>query len=58
VREGSPGVRWRSYVWNLQRGNLVVQVRVLTDGRVLDQDVAVFAELQADRLSKLRPSTP
>lgn len=58
VREGTPGARWRSYVWDLQRSNLVVQVRVLTDGRVLEQDVAAFAELQADRLSKLPPSTP
>lgn len=58
VREGAQGARWRSYVWDLQRGNLVVQVRVLTDGRILEQDVAAFAELQADRLSKLQPSTP
>ncbi|KRB37588.1 hypothetical protein ASD93_04380 [Microbacterium sp. Root180] len=58
VREGTPGARWRSYVWDLQRGNLVVQVRVLTDGRILEQDVAAFAELQADKLSELEPATP
>jgi hypothetical protein len=58
VREGTPGPRWRSYVWDLQRGNLVVQVRVLTDGRVLEQDVAEFAELVAARLGDLQPSTP
>jgi hypothetical protein len=45
-------------VWDLQRGNLVVQVRVLTDGRVLEQDVAEFAELVAARLGDLQPSTP
>ncbi|MDH6180363.1 hypothetical protein M2152_000545 [Microbacteriaceae bacterium SG_E_30_P1] len=56
VREGSPGARWRSYVWDLQRGNLVVQVRVLTDGRILERDVATFAELIADRLSQLEPT--
>ncbi len=57
VREGTPGPRWRSYVWDLQRGNLVVQVRVLTDGRILEQDVADFAELVAGRLGELAPST-
>ena len=56
VREGTPGPRWRSYVWNLQRGNLVVEVRVLTDGRALEQDVATYAELLADRLSALPPA--
>ena len=53
VREGTPGPRWRSYVWDLQRGNLVIQVRVLTDGRILERDVATYAELMADRLSTL-----
>ncbi|GAA1764002.1 hypothetical protein [Agromyces humatus] len=58
VREGSPGPRWRSYVWDLQRGNLVVQVRVLTDGRILEQQVATFAELLAGRLGHLEATTP
>lgn len=58
VREGSPGPRWRSYVWDLQRGNLVVQVRVLTDGRILEEDVAEFAELAAKRLNGIEPATP
>ena len=58
VREGTPGPRWRSYVWDLQRGNLVVQVRVLTDGRIPEQDVADFAELIAERLGNLPVSTP
>ncbi|MCS5496558.1 hypothetical protein NY547_04805 [Cnuibacter physcomitrellae] len=58
VREGAPGPRWRSYVWDLQRGNLIVQVRVLTDGRVLEQDVATFTHLVAVRLSDLEPVTP
>jgi len=57
VREGTPGPRWRSYVWDLQRGNLIVQVRVLTDGRVLEQDVATFVELVAARLGDLQPAT-
>jgi len=56
VREGTPGPRWRSYVWDLQRGNLVVQVRVLTDGRILEQDVATYTEILADRLSGLQPT--
>ncbi len=58
VREGTPGPRWRAYVWDLQRGNLIVQVRVLTDGRVLEQDVATFVELVATRLGDLQPATP
>ncbi|MDN3496901.1 hypothetical protein QL996_13245 [Planococcus sp. APC 4015] len=57
VREGTPGARWRSYVWDLQRGNLVVQVRVLTDGRILEKEVAAFAKFQADRLSRLETAT-
>jgi hypothetical protein len=58
VREGSPGPRWRSYVWDLQRGNLVVQVRVLTDGRIVEQDVASYAELLAERLGNIQAPTP
>lgn len=58
VREGSPGPRWRSYVWELQRGNLVVQVRVLTDGRILEHQVATFTELLAERLGNLEAATP
>jgi hypothetical protein len=57
VREGNPGPRWRSYVWDLQRGNLVVRVRMLTDGRILEQDAATFVELVAARLGELQPST-
>ncbi|NYF10139.1 hypothetical protein HDC94_001295 [Leifsonia sp. AK011] len=57
VREGEPGPRWRSYVWDLQRGNLVVQVRVLTDGRILEQQTAAFAELVAERLAELQAAT-
>jgi hypothetical protein len=44
-------------VWDLQRGNLVVQVRVLTDGSVLEENVATFTELVAARLGELQPST-
>lgn len=58
VREGSPGPRWRSYAWDLQRGNLVVQVRVLTDGRILEEQTATFTELIADRLGDLPVTTP
>jgi hypothetical protein len=58
VREGTPGPRWRSYVWDLQRGNLIVQVRVLTDGRIREQQVASFVELQAVRLGDLQVATP
>lgn len=57
VREGDPGPRWRSYVWELQRGNLVVQVRVLTDGRILEDQVAKYAEFMAERLAGLQPAT-
>jgi hypothetical protein len=44
-------------VWDLQRGNLVVRVRMLTDGRILEQDAATFVELVAARLGELQPST-
>lgn len=58
VREGSPGPRWRSYVWELQRGNLVVQVRVLTDGRIVEEQVVTYAEFIAERLGSLHTATP
>lgn len=58
VREAEPGPRWRSYVWDLQRGNLVIQVRVLTDGTIVEQDVAGFAEFVALRLAELEPTLP
>jgi hypothetical protein len=58
VREGSPGPRWRSYVWELQRGNLVVQVRVLTDGRIVEEQVVTYAEFIAERLGSLQTATP
>jgi hypothetical protein len=58
VREGEPGPRWRSYVWDLQRGNLVIQVRVLTDGTIVEQEVAAYAELVAERLGELEPALP
>jgi len=53
VREGQPGDAWRSYVWDLQRGNLVVQARVITDGRVTEPQVAEFSEGLAQRLTSL-----
>src|SRR5690606_3691115 len=58
VRARRPGPRWRSYVWDLQRGNLVVQVRVLTDGRILERDVAGFTELLAERMGNLPAAAP
>jgi hypothetical protein len=45
-------------VWDLQRGNLVVQVRVLTDGRILEQEMASYTELLAERLGSLQAATP
>src|SRR5690606_29735912 len=58
VPEGSPGPRGRSYVWDLQRGAGVVQVRVLTDGRLLERDVAGFTELLAERMGNLPAAAP
>lgn len=58
VREGDPGPRWRAYVWELQRGNLVVQMRVLTDGRIVEEQVATYAEFIAERLGRLQAGMP
>ncbi|MBO9627608.1 MAG: hypothetical protein J7484_14705 [Microbacterium sp.] len=55
TREGTPGARWRAYVWDLQRGNVVLRVRVLTDGRILEQQVADFAATMAARLAAVEP---
>lgn len=38
VRTGDYGPRWRAYVADLQRGNMVVRVRMLTDGTLREVD--------------------
>jgi hypothetical protein len=56
IRTGEPGVRWRSYVIDLQHGNLVVRTRLLTDGSVTQQEFLTFVEEYAERLAEAVPA--
>lgn len=51
VREGLPGARWRAYTIDLLRGNVVVRVRLLTDGAVTEQQYRNTVELYAKQLA-------
>lgn len=53
VRTGDRGHRWRAYVVDLQRGNLVVRVRVLTDGAMTELDYRALVERYAEQLAAL-----
>lgn len=56
VRTGDPGPRWRAYVFDLQRGNLVVRTRLLTDGSISEEAFRAFVEDYAYQFSLVEPS--
>ena len=56
VRTGDPGPRWRAYVFDLQHGNLVVRVRMLTDGSTSEEAFRAFVEDYAYRFSLIEPA--
>lgn len=58
VRTGDPGPRWRAYVTDLQRGNLVVRLRLLTDGSMTEADYLALVEQYAGQLGGLAPIEP
>jgi hypothetical protein len=53
VRTGDPGPRWRAYVFDVQFGNLVVRSRMLTDGRVTEQEFRSYVEGYSAQLAAL-----
>jgi hypothetical protein len=57
VRTGVPGLRWRVYVFDLQHANLVVRLRLFTDGTIREEDFRAFVEGSAVTLGGLEPAT-
>ena len=55
VREGTPGPRWRCYVVDLQRGNVVVRIRLFTDGLITENQFRNTVELYAKQLATVEP---
>ena len=58
VRTGDVGQRWRSYVIDLQRGNMVVRTRLLTDGSVSEAEYRNLVRTLANQLELLEPTAP
>lgn len=50
VRTGYVGPRWRAYIFDLQRGNVVVRIRAITDGQITEQEFRSFVVGYADIL--------
>lgn len=57
ARTGVPGLRWRVYVVDLQLANLVVRLRLFTDGAIREEDFRDFVEGTAVTLGGLEPAT-
>lgn len=55
VREGTAGPRWRCYVVDLQRGNVVVRIRLFTDGLITEHQFRNTVELYAKQLATVEP---
>lgn len=55
VRTGLPGVRWRAYTVDVQRGNAVTRIRLLTDGSITEQAFRELVEEYAIELAALEP---
>lgn len=55
IRTGVPGQRWRAYNFDLQRGNMVVRIRLLTDGTILESEFRRFVQFYAAQLGAIEP---
>lgn len=55
VREGQPGPRWRAYVVDIQRGNVVLRIRIFTDGLITEQQFRNTVELYAKQVATVEP---
>lgn len=53
IRTGDPGVRWRAYVFDVQRANLVIRIRVLSDGSIREQDFRRVVQFAAAQLASI-----
>lgn len=56
IRIGDPGPRWRAYAVEMQRGNLVVMTRLITDGSINEYEFRSFVERYARDIEKLQPT--
>jgi hypothetical protein len=56
VRTGDFGPRWRAYVFDIQRGNLVVRTRMITDGSYYESEFRDFVFLYTFQLEKVTPT--
>jgi len=56
ARTGDPGPRWRAYVVDLQRGNVVVRTRLLTDGSTSESAFRGWVEGYSLILSSVQPA--
>ncbi len=57
VRTGDRGPRWRAYVFDLQRGNLVVRTRLITDGSISEKDFRDAVTAVSQQLYVMEPAT-
>lgn len=53
IRTGDPGVRWRAYVFDVQRANMVIRIRVLSDGSIREQDFRRVVQFAAAQLASI-----
>lgn len=56
VRTGDPGLRWRAYIVDLQRGNLVVRTRLLTDGSITETQFRSWVQAYSLVLASVPPA--
>lgn len=53
IATGAPGPGWRSYVYDIQRGNLVTRVSLYTDGSITEQDFRRVVRFAAAQLASV-----
>jgi hypothetical protein len=59
IRTGDPGPRWRAYIMDIQRGNLVVRARLLTNGIIREVEFREFVDSYIAQLAELEvPAAP
>ncbi len=56
VRTGDPGMRWRAYTFDMQRGNMVVRIRLLTDGSTTEDAFRGLVESYSTQLATVQPT--
>lgn len=56
VRTGETGPQWRAYVFDMQRGNLIVRTSLSTDGSISELDFRAFVEKYAIQFASIAPA--